>query len=183
MRYHVPLLTQSVSPICWVVCAAMIQKYWQQKAGNDFDTTMLTGGADPTNSCMPGSSSYAAFTQGLQNAGFTAIPKPAGIIKSADISRLLTENGPLLLDHECLNFNYGPGFGKITATSDIADGAHAVVIVGISGTRAYFNNPWGYKDANIPANDLVASIRQAYSNGRITLAYPTSSVMFQNVVE
>jgi hypothetical protein len=180
MKYNVPLLTQSVSPICWVVSAAMIQKYWQQTAGGSFDTTLLTGGADPSNSCIPGSSSRVAQYNSMASAGFVHLAKPASNITLTQLNRYLSDFGPLMCDHFCANFNYGaPGGGKQPAN---APGAHAVVITGLTGNYAFINNPWGHKDAMIPAADLVSSINQAYTGTILSLSYAAASPMPGNVI-
>lgn len=180
MRYDVPILTQSVSPICYVVCAAMVQKYWQQTAGNDFGTPDLTGGADPTNSCIPGAAVQGLYTQRLERAGFAMISKPATAFNKQNIENLLRQSGPLLLNHFVANFNYGAARGgKQSAT---AAGIHCVVIAGIVGDNAYFNNPWGDKDVQIPASDLVASIDQSYSAPYNALFYGVASPLQQNIL-
>jgi hypothetical protein len=182
MRYNVPILNQSVSPICWVVCAAMVQKYWQQTAGGDFDTTMLTGGASPLNSCIPGSANLNSFYEGIQDAGFHIYDNPPYTMTERHLNVLLSNHGPLVFTHQCLNFNYGATRGgKVTATSQLATGAHAVVITGIEGTRAYFNNPWGDKDVEIPSSDLLASLHQAITVYR-PLAYAVASPTPRNVI-
>jgi hypothetical protein len=86
----------------------MIQKYWQQTAGSDFDTTLLTGGASPLNSCIPGASTNAAAEMGLEEAGFLLLSKPGSTLRNTHINKLLMDNGPLLLVHLVANFNYGP---------------------------------------------------------------------------
>lgn len=173
MRYNVPLLTQSFSPICYVVSAAMVQKYWQQTVGGTFDTTDLTGGDDPNNSCIPPAAVQGLYTERLRWAGFEMIPKPTNKFKKTDIDQLLTKNGPLVLNHFVANFNYGTGRGGKQAAN--ADGIHAVVIAGISGEKAYFNNPWGDKDVEIPVNDLLASIDQSYNHPYNALFYAVAS--------
>lgn len=181
MRYNVPVLSQDISPICWVVCAAMVQKYWQQRAGNDFDTTMLTGGASPLNSCIPGSSG-GGFYLGLQDAGFQIYENPPYTMTDRHISALLSAHGPLVFTHLCLNFNYGPTRGgKVAAASPLAGLSHAVVITGIEAGRAFFNNPWGDKDVEIPAADMVASLAQAITVFR-PLAYAVASPTPGNVI-
>ena len=111
MRYDVPLLTQSVSPICYVVCAAMVQKYWQQTAGGTFDTTDVTGGADPNNSCIPGAAVQGLYSERLQRAGLAMISKPPTAFNKENINNLLQQCGPLLLNHFVANFNYGTARG------------------------------------------------------------------------
>lgn len=180
MKYNVPLLNQSVSPICYVVAAAMIQKYWQQTAGNYFDTTMLTGGASPLNSSISGASTNTASERGLEKAGFSLISKPGSTLRSSHIKKLLIDNGPLLLVHQVANFNYGPQRGGKKPAN--APGVHAVVITGLEGKWAYFNNPWGDKDVMIPASDLLASISQAYSVGYKALGYASSSTPASNII-
>lgn len=181
MRYNVPLLTQSVSPICYVVCAAMVQKYWQNTAGGDFNTTQLTGGADPVNSCIAAASVQGLYTQRLERAGFTMIPKPAQPLDKAALSALLSQFGPLVLNHFLANFNYGTARGGKQAAT--ASGIHAVVVCGIEGDRAFFNNPWGDKDVEIPAADLLASIDQSYSRPYNALFYASGSPMPQNILD
>ena len=176
MRYDVPILNQSVSPICYVVCAAMIQKYWQ----GTYDTTYLTGGADPSNSCIPGASTNDAASNGLRDAGFVLLPSPSYTMTAAHVSTLLANNGPLILIHLCANFNYGPGRGGKRPANAI--GVHAVVITGIEGNAAYFNNPWGDKDVMIPVSDLMASIAQAYAAGYDAIGYANASAMSQNII-
>lgn len=180
MRYNVPLLNQSVSPICYVVAAAMIQKYWQQTAGSDFDTTLLTGGASPLNSCIPGASTNAAAEMGLEEAGFLLLSKPGSTLRNTNINKLLMDNGPLLLVHLVANFNYGPKWGGKKPAN--APGAHAVVITGLEGNRAYVNNPWGDKDMMVPVRDLLASITQAYNAGYRALGYAISSTPALNMI-
>ncbi|MEP6849598.1 MAG: papain-like cysteine protease family protein [Acidobacteriota bacterium] len=181
MKYDVPLLTQGESPICYVVCAAMVQAYWQRTAGSDFDTPYLTGGADPTNSCIPGAHVQGLYNKRLQRAGFTLIAKPPTRFNKNNIDNLLSQNGPLVLNHFMANFNYGPlRGGKQPAT---ADGIHCVVIVGIVGDTAYINNPWGDKDVQIPASDLVASIDQSYSTPYDALFYAIASPMPQDILD
>lgn len=181
MRYDVPLLNQSVSPICYVVCAAMVQKYWQMTAGNDFGTPDLTGGADPTNSCIPAASVQGLYTQRLERAGFAMIARPAQPFNKNNIDNLLSQSGPLVLNHFVANFNYGASRGGKQAAN--AEGIHAVVITGIAGDNAYFNNPWGDKDVQIPASDLVASIAQSYAHPYNALFYGVASPMQQNILD
>lgn len=180
MKYDVPILNQSVSPICYVVCAAMIQNYWQKTTGSSFDTTLLTGGADPSNSCIPGASTNDAASNGLRDAGFVLLSKPSYTMTKNHINTLLANNGPLLFIHLCANFNYGPGRGGKQPANAI--GVHAVVITGIEGNHAYFNNPWGDKDVMIPVNDLMASLTQAYAAGYQALGYAVASPMPQNII-
>ena len=181
MKYNVPLLTQSVSPICYVVCAAMIQKYWQETAGNSFNTPHLTGGADPTNSCIPGAAVQGLYKQRLERAGFALIRRPPQAFNKGQVDTLLAQNGPLLLNHFVANFNYGARRGGKQAAN--AEGIHAVVITGIVGDNAYFNNPWGDKDVEIPAADLLASIDQSYSHPYDALFYAVASPMEQNILD
>jgi len=181
MRYNVPLLTQSVSPICYVVCAAMIQKYWQQTAGNPFDTPLLTGGFDPVNSCIAAASVAGLYTQRLERAGFALISKPSRPFNKSGVETLLRQNGPLLLNHFVANFNYGTGRGGKQPAN--ADGIHAVVIAGIAGNSAFFNNPWGDKDVVIPVGDLLASIDQSYSRPYNALFYAVASPQPQNILD
>lgn len=170
MRYDVPILNQSISPICWVVSAAMVQKYYN----SDFDTTLLTGGASPLNSCIPGSSG-GAFYQGLMDAGFHIVPNPTNSVTENYVNNLLTNHGPMVFTHLCQNFNYGSTRGRLTS------GVHAVVITGLVNNIAYFNNPWGDKDVAIPSSDLIASINQAITVYR-PLAYAIGSPMPGNVI-
>lgn len=181
MRYDVPLLTQSVSPICYVVCAAMVQRYWQATAGSSFDTPDLTGGADPNNSCIPGAAVQGLYTQRLERAGFAMISKPPTPFNKENVNNLLEQSGPLLLNHFVANFNYGTARGGKQPAG--ADGIHCVVITGIIGDNAYFNNPWGDKDVQIPASDLVASIDQSYSHPYNALFYGVASPMQQNILD
>ena len=181
MKYNVPLLTQSVSPICFVVCAAMVQRYWQSTAGNDFDTPLLTGGYDPNNSCIPAAEVQGLYTQRLERAGFTLIPKPSHPFDKLGVIGLLSQYGPLVFNHFLANFNYGSGRGgKQSAT---ARGIHCVVINGIVSEIAYFNNPWGDKDVEIPVSDLLASIDQSYSRPYNALFYASASPMAQNILD
>ncbi|MFB9294361.1 papain-like cysteine protease family protein [Persicitalea jodogahamensis] len=179
MKYNVPLLNQSVNPICYVVAAAMIQKYWQQTAGNDFDTPLLTGGFNPLTACIPGASSNRTVFNGLRNAGFISIDRPSSITK-ARIKTLLTNYGPLILNHRVANFNYGPTRGGKQASN--AAGLHAVALTGIEGNNAFFNNPWGDKDVMVPASDLLTSIGQAYDYPLEALFYAAASPMPQNII-
>ncbi len=180
MKYNVPLLTQSVSPICYVVCAAMIQKYWQQTAGSTFNTPLLTGGADPVNSCIAAASVPGLYTQRLERAGFALIGKPPQRFNKSGVDSLLQQKGPLLLNHFVANFNYGRGRGGKQPAD--ADGIHAIVITGISGDNAFFNNPWGDKDVIIPVSDLLASIDQSYSHPYNALFYAVASPRPQNIL-
>lgn len=181
MKYDVPLLTQSVSPICFVVCAAMVQAYWQGTAGSDFNTPLLTGGYDPNNSCIPPAAVQGLYTQRLERAGFTLIPKPTSPFDRLGLVGLLGQYGPLVLNHFVANFNYGARRGgKQSAT---ATGIHCVVVTGVVGERAYFNNPWGDKDVEVPAADLLASIDQSYSHPYNALFYANASPMPQNILD
>ncbi len=180
MRYNVPILTQSFSPICYVVAAAMIQKYWQQTAGNNFDTTYLTGGFNPLTSCIPGASSNTNVFNGLREAGFVSIPKPSSPLTKAQVKTLLIDQGPLVFNHVVANFNYGPSRGGKQPAN--ATGLHAVAITGIEGNHAYFNNPWGDKDVRIPVGDLMASIAQSYAYPLSALFYAAASPMPQNII-
>ena len=181
MRYNVPLLNQSVSPICYVVCAAMIQKYWQQTAGNAFNTTHLTGGFDPTNSCIAGASVQGLYTQRLERAGFTLITRPSSAFNKTDVQNQLQRFGPLLLNHFVANFNYGVRRGGKQPAN--AAGIHAVVITGLVGDTAFFNNPWGDKDVQIPVTDLLASIDQSYTNPYNAMFYASASPQQQNILD
>ncbi len=180
MRYDVPLLTQSFSPICYVVCAAMVQKYWQATAGNSFDTPLLTGGYDPTNSCIAGARVQGLYTQRLKRAGFQLIERPDSPFNAQDLNLKLRQLGPLLLNHFVANFNYGVGRGGKQPSN--AQGIHAVVITGIDGNRAFFNNPWGDKDVEIPLADLMSSIDQSYSFPYDALFYAVASSRPQNIL-
>ena len=181
MRYNVPLLLQDVSPICYVVCAAMVQAYWQRTSGSDFDTSLLTGGYDPTNSCIPGARVQGLYTQRLERAGFAMVPRPPSPFNKENINNLLGLDGPLLFNHFVANFNYGLARGgKQPAT---ATGIHCVVITGIEGDNAFFNNPWGDKDVQIPASDLVASIDQSYSTPYNALFFAVASPMPQDILD
>ena len=181
MRYKVPLLTQSVSPICYVVCAAMVQKYWQNTAGGDFDTSLLTGGYDPNNSCIPGASVQGLYKQRLERAGFTLVPKPSQAFDKIGLEALHNQVGPLLLNHFLANFNYGVARGGKQPAD--AAGIHCVVITGIVGNSGFFNNPWGDKDVEIPISDMLASIDQSYSTPYDALFYASGSPMPQNILD
>lgn len=181
MRYNVPLLTQSVSPICYVVCAAMVQKYWQQTAGNSFNTPLLTGGYDPVNSCIAAASVQGMYTQRLERAGFALIHRPSRPFTKQQVETMLRDKGPLEFNHFCANFNYGPRRGGKQPAD--ARGIHAVVITGIQGDTAYFNNPWGDKDVAIPVSDLLASIDQSYSRPYNALFYAVASPEPQNILD
>jgi hypothetical protein len=181
MKYDVPLLTQSVSPICYVVCAAMVQKYWQQTAGSTFNTPLLTGGADPVNSCIAAASVQGLYTERLERAGLALIPKPSQPFNKQGVDTMLLQKGPLLLNHFVANFNYGTRRGGKQPAN--ADGIHCVVIAGIVGDSAYFNNPWGDKDVEIPVSDLLASIDQSYSKPYNALFYGVASPMPQNILD
>jgi len=181
MRYNVPLLSQTVSPICFVVCAAMVQKYWQQTAGNPFNTSDLTGGFDPVNSCIAAASVQGLYTQRLERAGFALIRKPTRRFDRLGVDTQLQRFGPLVLNHFVANFNYGAGRGGKQPAG--AAGIHAVVITGIAGDRAFFNNPWGDKDVEIPVSDLLASIDQSYSHPYNALFYAVASPMPQNILD
>ncbi len=180
MKYDVPILNQSVSPVCYVVCAAMIQKYWQQTAGNDFDTPLLTGGLNPLTACVPGATSNNDVFNGLRDAGFVSIPKPASPLTKAQVKTLLMNHGPLIFNHVVANFNYGPSRGGKQPAN--ATGLHAVAITGIEGNLAYFNNPWGDKDVKIPIDDLIASLAQSYAYPLSALFYAAASPMPQNII-
>ncbi len=181
MRYDVPLLEQTVSPICYVVCAAMIQKYWQQTAGNRFNTSDLTGGFDPVNSCIAAASVQGLYTERLQRAGFDLIPKPARLFDNLEVDEKLRLRGPLLLNFFVANFNFGLRRGGKQPAN--AGGIHAVVISGIVDNRAYFNNPWGDKDVEIPVGDLLTSIDQSYSHPYNALFYAVASPLPQNILD
>jgi len=181
MRYDVPILNQAVSPICYVVCAAMIQKYWQSTAGNAFNTPHLTGGFDPVNSCIAAASVQGLYSQRLERAGFALIPKPSRPFTKAEVESLLLQKGPLLLNHFVANFNYGARRGGKQPAN--ASGIHAVVVTGVVGNRAFINNPWGDKDVDIPASDMLASIDQSYSNPYDALFYAVASPEPQNILD
>lgn len=181
MRYNVPILNQSISPICYVVCAAMVQKYWQQTAGNTFNTTNLTGGFDPVNSCVAAASVQGLYTQRLERAGFSLIARPNRPLDKTNIQTLLHQFGPLLFNHFIANFNYGTRRGGKRSAN--ASGIHAVVITGLVGDSAFFNNPWGDKDVQIPASDLLASIDQSYSYPYDALFYAVASTHAQNILD
>ena len=180
MKYNVPMLRQSVSPICYVVCAAMIQKYWQNTAGNSFNTPHLTGGFDPVNSCIAAASAQGLYKQRLERAGFALISKPSSPFNKPQVEQMLSQNGPLLFNHFVANFNYGAKRGGKQPAN--ASGIHAVVITGIMGDRAFFNNPWGDKDVAIPVRDLLASIDQSYSHPYHALFYAVASTGQQNIL-
>ncbi len=181
MKYNVPILRQSVSPICYVVCAAMIQKYWQSTAGHGFNTPHLTGGFDPVNSCIPAAAVQGRYTQRLERAGFALIPKPFQAVNKRQLERMLSDKGPLICNHFVANFNYGPKRGGKQPAN--ATGIHAVVVTGVRGDRAFFNNPWGDKDVDIPASDLLASINQSYSRPYNCLFYAVASPQVQNILD
>lgn len=181
MKYDVPLLRQSVSPICYVVCAAMVQKYWQQTAGNTFNTPHLTGGADPVNSCIAAASVPGLYKQRLEWAGFALIARPSQPLTKEQLNAHLRKKGPLICNHFVANFNYGASRGGKQPAN--ASGIHAIVISGVTGSKAYFNNPWGDKDVEIPVADLLASIQQSYSNPYSCLFYAVASPVQQNILD
>ena len=181
MRYNVPILNQSISPICYVVCAAIIQKYWQQTAGNTFNTSHLTGGFDPINSCIAAASVQGLYTQRLERAGFALITRPIRPLNKANVEMLLQRFGPLLFNHFVANFNYGTKRGGKQPAN--ANGIHAVVINGIVGDSVFFNNPWGDKDVQIPVSDLLASIDQSYSHPYDALFRAVASPQPQNILD
>ena len=181
MRYDVPLLNQSVSPICYVVCAAMIQKYMQQSAGHSFNTSQLTGGFDPVQSCIAAAAVPGFYKQRLERAGFALIQRPGKALDRQRLHLLLVQKGPLICNHFVANFNYGKKRGGKQPAG--APGIHAIVITGLSGDQATFNNPWGDKDVPIPLADLLASIHQSYSHPYHALFYAVASPEEQNILD
>jgi len=159
----------------------MVQKYWQQTAGNPFNTSDLTGGADPVNSCIAAASVQGLYTQRLERAGFAMIPKPPQPFDKLGLDRLLKQSGPLVLNHFMANFNYGPARGGKQPAN--ASGIHAVVVAGILDDHAFFNNPWGDKNVEIPVSDLLASIGQSYSHPYNALFYAVASPQPQNILD
>jgi hypothetical protein len=87
----------------------------------------------------------------------------------------------LLLNHFAANFNYGPRRGGKQPAN--VSGIHAVVINGIVGDRAFFNNPWGDQVVEIPVSDLLASIDQSYSHPYNALFYAVASSQPQNILD
>ncbi len=158
----------------------MIQKYWQHTAGHAFNTPLLTGGFDPVNSCIAAASVQGLYTQRLERAGFALIRKPSQPLNKPRVQTLLLQRGPLLFNHFVANFNYGTLRGGKRPAN--ASGIHAVVITGIVGDNALFNNPWGDKNVAIPVSDLLASIDQSYSHPYNALFYAVASPEPQNIL-
>ena len=136
--------------------------------------------AKSVNSCIAAASVAGLYTQRLERAGFALISKPSQPFDKSGVDTMLHEKGPLLLNHFVANFNYGTARGGKQPAN--AAGIHAIVIAGIVGDSAFFNNPWGDKDVEIPASDLLASIDQSYSHPYNALFYAVASPMPQNIL-
>jgi len=117
----------------------------------------------------------------LERAGFALIKKPDHPFNAQRLNMKVRRFGPLLLNHFVANFNYGVARGGKQPAN--AQGIHAVVVTGIDGNRAFFNNPWGDKDVEIPSGDLMASINQSYSFPYNALFYAVASPMSQNILD
>jgi Papain-like cysteine protease AvrRpt2 len=155
--YDIPLVTQAANPICWVACMAMVASERQQTSvgvGN------FAGGFDPSNASMTTDITgvdWNLTNRLLANAGFAQ----ASINPKADeLESALRLQGPIIFNHFCAGFPYGPGWAPITAPN----AAHAIVITGydssVNGGQCWMNNPWGNKDRMLPLSAVITAINK-----------------------
>ncbi len=69
--------------------------------------------------------------------------------------------GPVILNHNCGAFSYGPGVNTPTA------GAHSVLITGVDTNRGvfFFNNPWRQTDVMTSIRSIQGAILRWEANG------------------
>jgi hypothetical protein len=164
--YDVELLRQEQNPICWVASCAMVKGFAKSVCLGIGD---LTGGFDPSNSCIANlASSYDDCTKTMEGWGFAVKSTgdvASGSVTDADLNNFLSNSGPVVLLHRCQGFPYGSQWGTLTFS---ADDKHAVVITGVDldAQKATFNNPWGDKDQSIALSDLLAKINSDADLGK-----------------
>jgi ABC-type bacteriocin/lantibiotic exporter with double-glycine peptidase domain len=164
--YDVPLVVQGANPICWIACMAMIAA---EREGHSPVIEKYNNGFNPNNSSDANpASDMDDFTRRLARCGFSS----GSLDTSADaIATFLTDNGPIILTHNCAGFPYGSGWAPKKS------GVHAVVITGIDTETptCWMNNPWGNKDREVSVSAVLQAIFQYQSIGA-NIAYYQSSV-------
>ena len=145
VQYDIEVIKQKQNPICWVASCAMVKAWGTQSSVGVGD---LTGGFDPSNSCIANlAGSWQECTDLMNEWGFDVLSVSdlsAGSISADALITALTDKGPAVLLHLCNSFPYGSQWGDSSTMS----GAHAVIITGVDTDTAqvFFNNPWGDKD-------------------------------------
>jgi len=183
--YNVMVVSQGLSPVCWLACAAMIIQYKRHYTPSAAQLGQLAD--DFRLASVPAIADYAGA---LRRLGFavthasgihdphaltmrhSARPSPGrGLSATPDgdvIFALLQNYGPFMLNHMVGSFWYGPG-----VTVPAGHAAHAVVVTGIdTGTNTvYFNNPWGIRDVPTTTSSVVHAIRRYDRPGQYSIAY------------
>jgi hypothetical protein len=163
IRRSVPMMKQWQSPICWVVCVAMISSY---KGRASLGVNEFTGGFEPGNSSIPNpAATMDDFYRRLSNFGFAIEnPFPSSSPNSTYIEGLLQKHGPWMLTHlvsDLLPGNFQP------------DAMHAVVITGIDTktNQVWYNNPWGTVDEVTTIDRILLAMENLFKRGIYSVAY------------
>ncbi len=168
IQYQVPMRRQEQNPICWIACVAMI-KSW--KLHTSIGIGDLTGGYDPSNSCIPNpaGASWDTFYRKLTEWGFVS-ENPEMCPTGTYVENLLERHGPFMLTHLCKGFAYGPQHSGMNFKPN---DSHAVVITGCDAASGVgsFNNPWGDVNQPIPLRIILLSMEQLWTQGIRSVAY------------
>jgi hypothetical protein len=184
-RYHVPMVYQSTSPVCWLACAVMIMQFRRGVTPSTLASLGIREDWDFRASSIPNPNrNNDHYHERLRHLGFTLAklqPRPRGCAPSDEeyVHWLLRERGPLILNHRVGSFWYGatrvPVLPKGTPKDPpgMPRGGHAVVITGYDTDlqRIYFNNPWGDVDVPTTESSILGAIRQWEGLGYYPLAY------------
>lgn len=164
VHFHVPMVSQGASPICWIACVAMIASF---KGRASLGTGAFTGGFDVSQSSV--ASSWGAggpnFYDRLRAMGFaTENPFPDGAPDASYIERTLHEHGPWMLAFYTSDL-MGPGFP--------ANSEHAIVITGVDRglNRVWYNNPWGLTNQVTTVFAVQFAMERMMARGMRSVAY------------
>jgi hypothetical protein len=168
ISFTVPMIPQEDNPICWVACVAMVTS-WKTQATHPISE--FTGGADPSNSCIPNpASSWEDMYNRLNKFGFTTDGANM-CLDSSYIEGTLRSHGPFIIFVFAADFPfYGPMCLNMNGRPD---DTHAVVVSGVDTDAGMVQimNPWG--GATPPVDiDIIIELMQRISDlGRDCAAF------------
>lgn len=159
VKYNVPMKTQAGSPICWVVCVAMMLSY---KNRSNIQISSFTGGLKPSTSSIP---KIPDWKKVMRSEGFEFGPHYGQRPNEQYLADMLRTKGPLILFHYTTTLLQTPDPTRL----------HTVVITGIDTAKdeCYINNPQrgGIKDQVIPTDTVLNSIEHLWATNRPSLIY------------
>jgi hypothetical protein len=170
LQYDVPLVVQTLNPICWVCSMAMVAS---ERRKVSVSVSSYIHGFDPSFGSIPNPNDfpkyrYKDYVNRLNRCGFTSI----NIDSAQELEETLRERGPLILTHLYAGFPYN--LGKLLPKAP-PGAAHAVVITGIDvdsgGGQTRMNNPWGYKNVPLSVDSALEAGRKLRSTDGPAFAY------------